>query len=288
MQPVARYNSCSVSSASPDIMEQRSGSEATASPSSSTMTAAARLQAARQRLAARTATTTTSACSTSSRTTTTSADAAKRPNTMQRCIEMIQEIRALARDALQDHVGDASARSRSRSREPRRDPAGHGDSTAEPLAGSHHSSAVLHGLPCSLECGAPKEMAIEDSLPAATPSSFALSNAMWTSNEASDEAPAPPPPPADCHRVESQDSLSAIPAEEESEEESEDDLRKNNFVKADKAFILNLKAKSLPKAKPSVRKGKLVQNWAKGWPSHLSWMRSDANDFIPIKKRKQP
>ena len=99
---------------------------------------------------------------------------------------------------------------------------------------------------------------------------------------------APPPPPADCHRVESQDSLSAIPAEEESEEESEDDLRKNNFVKADKAFILNLKAKSLPKAKPSVRKGKLVQNWAKGWPSHLSWMRSDANDFIPIKKRKQP
>ena len=265
MQPVARYNSCSVSSASPDIMEQRSGSEATASPSSSTMTAAARLQAARQRLAARRATTTTSACSTSSRTTTTSADAAKRPNTMQRCIEMIQEIRALAREFNEDHVGDASARSRSRSREPRRDPAGHGDSTAEPLAGSHHSSAVLHGLPCSLECGAPKEMATEDSLPAA-----------------------PPPPPADCHRVESQDSLSAIPAEEESEEESEDDLRKNNFVKADKAFILNLKAKSLPKAKPSVRKGKLVQNWAKGWPSHLSWMRSDANDFIPIKKRKQP
>ena len=69
-------------------------------------------------------------------------------------------------------------------------------------------------------------MAIEDSLPAATPSSFALSNAMWTSNEASDEAPAPPPPPADCHHVESQDSLSAIPAEEESEEEPEDDLRK--------------------------------------------------------------
>jgi len=224
MQPVARYNSCSVSSASPDIMEQRSGSEATASPSSSTMTAAARLQAARQRLAAPRATTTTSACSTSSRTTTTSAD-----------------------------------------REPRRDPARHGDSTVEPLPGSYHSSAVLHGLPCSLECGAPKEMAMEDSLPAA-----------------------PPPPPADCHRVESQDSLSAIPAEEESEEESEDDLRKNNFVKADKAFILNLKAKSLPKAKPSVRKGKLVQNWAKGWPSHLSWMRSDANDFIPIKKRKQP
>ena len=224
MQPVAQYNSCTVSSASPDIMEQRSGSEATASPSSSTMTAAARLQAARQRLAARRATTTTSACSTSSRTTTTSAD-----------------------------------------REPRRDPARHGDSTVEPLPGSYHSSAVLHGLPCSLECGAPKEMAMEDSLPAA-----------------------PPPPPADCHRVESQDSLSAIPAEEESEEESEDDLRKNNFVKADKAFILNLKAKSLPKAKPSVRKGKLVQNWAKGWPSHLSWMRSDANDFIPIKKRKQP
>ena len=224
MQPVAQYNSCTVSSASLDIMEQRSGSEATASLGSSTMTAAARLQAARQRLAARRATTTTSACSTSSRTTTTSAD-----------------------------------------REPRRDPARHGDSTAEPLPGSHHSSAVLHGLPCSLECGAPKEMAMEDSLPAA-----------------------PPPPPADCHRVESQDSLSAIPAEEESEEESEDDLRKNNFVKADKAFILNLKAKSLPKAKPSVRKGKLVQNWAKGWPSHLSWMRSDANDFIPIKKRKQP
>ena len=224
MQPVAQYNSCTVSSASPDIMEQRSGSEATASPSSSTMTAAARLQAARQRLAAPRATTTTSACSTSSRTTTTSAD-----------------------------------------REPRRDPARHGDSTVEPLPGSYHSSAVLHGLPCSLECGAPKEMAMEDSLPAA-----------------------PPPPPADCHRVESQDSLSAIPAEEESEEESEDDLRKNNFVKADKAFILNLKAKSLPKAKPSVRKGKLVQNWAKGWPSHLSWMRSDANDFIPIKKRKQP
>ena len=74
MQPVAQYNSCTVSSASPDIMEQRSGSEATASPSSSTMTAAARLQAARQRLAARRATTTTSACSTSSRTTTTSAD----------------------------------------------------------------------------------------------------------------------------------------------------------------------------------------------------------------------
>ena len=224
MQPVARYNSCTVSSASLDIMEQRSGSEATASLGSSTMTAAARLQAARQRLAARRATTTTSACSTSSRTTTTSAD-----------------------------------------REPRRDPARHGDSTVEPLPGSYHSSAVLHGLPCSLECGAPKEMAMEDSLPAA-----------------------PPPPPADCHRVESQDSLSAIPAEEESEEESEDDLRKNNFVKADKAFILNLKAKSLPKAKPSVRKGKLVQNWAKGWPSHLSWMRSDANDFIPIKKRKQP
>ena len=224
MQPVAQYNSCTVSSASLDIMEQRSGSEATASLGSSTMTAAARLQAARQRLAARTATTTTSACSTSSRTTTTSAD-----------------------------------------REPRRDPARHGDSTVEPLPGSYHSSAVLHGLPCSLECGAPKEMAMEDSLPAA-----------------------PPPPPADCHRVESQDSLSAIPAEEESEEESEDDLRKNNFVKADKAFILNLKAKSLPKAKPSVRKGKLVQNWAKGWPSHLSWMRSDANDFIPIKKRKQP
>ena len=224
MQPVAQYNSCTVSSASPDIMEQRSGSEATASLGSSTMTAAARLQAARQRLAAPRATTTTSACSTSSRTTTTSAD-----------------------------------------REPRRDPARHGDSTAEPLPGSHHSSAVLHGLPCSLECGAPKEMAMEDSLPAA-----------------------PPPPPADCHHVESQDSLSAIPAEEESEEESEDDLRKNNFVKADKAFILNLKAKSLPKAKPSVRKGKLVQNWAKGWPSHLSWMRSDANDFIPIKKRKQP
>ena len=247
MQPVAQYNSCTVSSASPDIMEQRSGSEATASPSSSTMTAAARLQAARQRLAAPRATTTTSACSTSSRTTTTSAD-----------------------------------------REPRRDPARHGDSTVEPLPGSYHSSAVLHGLPCSLECGAPQEMAIEDSLPAATPSGFALSNAMWTSSEASNEAPAPPPPPADCHRVESQDSLSAIPAEEESEEESEDDLRKNNFVKADKAFILNLKAKSLPKAKPSVRKGKLVQNWAKGWPSHLSWMRSDANDFIPIKKRKQP
>ena len=224
MQPVAQYNSCTVSSASLDIMEQRSGSEATASLGSSTMTAAARLQAARQRLAARRATTTTSACSTSSRTTTTSAD-----------------------------------------REPRRDPARHGDSTVEPLPGSYHSSAVLHGLPCSLECGAPKEMAMEDSLPAA-----------------------PPPPPADCHRVESQDSLSAIPAEEESEEESEDDLRKNNFVKADKAFILNLKAKSLPKAKPSVRKGKLVQNWAKGWPSHLSWMRSDANDFIPIKKRKQP
>lgn len=224
MQPVAQYNSCTVSSASLDIMEQRSGSEATASLGSSTMTAAARLQAARQRLAAPRATTTTSACSTSSRTTTTSAD-----------------------------------------REPRRDPARHGDSTVEPLPGSYHSSAVLHGLPCSLECGAPKEMAMEDSLPAA-----------------------PPPPPADCHRVESQDSLSAIPAEEESEEESEDDLRKNNFVKADKAFILNLKAKSLPKAKPSVRKGKLVQNWAKGWPSHLSWMRSDANDFIPIKKRKQP
>ena len=224
MQPVAQYNSCTVSSASLDIMEQRSGSEATASLGSSTMTAAARLQAARQRLAAPRATTTTSACSTSSRTTTTSAD-----------------------------------------REPRRDPARHGDSTVEPLPGSYHSSAVLHGLPCSLECGAPKEMAMEESLPAA-----------------------PPPPPADCHRVESQDSLSAIPAEEESEEESEDDLRKNNFVKADKAFILNLKAKSLPKAKPSVRKGKLVQNWAKGWPSHLSWMRSDANDFIPIKKRKQP
>ena len=118
MQPVAQYNSCTVSSASPDIMEQRSGSEATASPSSSTMTAAARLQAARQRLAARRATTTTSACSTSSRTTTTSAD-----------------------------------------REPRRDPARHGDSTAEPLPGSHHSSAVLHGLPCALECGAPKYFA---------------------------------------------------------------------------------------------------------------------------------
>ena len=245
MQPVARYNSCSVSSASPDIMEQRSGSEATASPSSSTMTAAARLQAARQRLAAREAPEH-------------DADAAKRPNTMQRCIEMIQEIRALARDALQDHVGDASARSRSRSREPRRDPARHGDSTAEPLPGSHHSSAVLHGLPCSLECGAPQEMAIEDSLPAATPSGFALSNAMWTSSEASDEVAAPPPPPADYHHVESQDSLSAIPAEEESEDEPEDDLRKKNFVKADKAFKMNLKAKSLPKAKSSVRGGKLL------------------------------
>ena len=122
MQPVAQYNSCTVSSASLDIMEQRSGSEATASLGSSTMTAAARLQAARQRLAARRATTTTSACSTSSRTTTTSAD-----------------------------------------REPRRDPARHGDSTVEPLPGSYHSSAVLHGLPCSLECGAPQEMAIEDS-----------------------------------------------------------------------------------------------------------------------------
>ena len=53
MQPVAQYNSCTVSSASLDIMEQRSGSEATASLGSSTMTAAARLQAARQRLAAR-------------------------------------------------------------------------------------------------------------------------------------------------------------------------------------------------------------------------------------------
>ena len=88
--------------------------------------------------------------------------------------------------------------------------------------------------------------------------------------------------------TESQDNLSAIPAEEESEEEPEDDLRKKNFVKADKAFIMNLKAKSLPKAKSSVRGGKLVQNWAKGPPSHFSWMRSDANDFIPIEERKQP